>query len=162
MPDVGEVAGQAAGNDEQCVDPDVIAVAGIAVGEPLGGDRNTAEAIFVEGPSRRFGGMALLDLDKGEDAPAACDEVNFAAGHAGSMCENPPAVQPKPPGSNFLRLTPACLGKLAVHSLSGQRRNAQVSPSALRFKNVFRSAHCNVDTHGLPTSSGDQSMPSGS
>jgi len=92
VPDVGKVAGQAAGNDEQGVDADVIAVSRIARRKLLRGDRDTAKTIFVERPCRRLRGAALLDFYEGKYPAAAGDEVDFAARNASSTGENPPAV----------------------------------------------------------------------
>lgn len=114
MPDVGEVAGQAARHNEHGVDPDLVPVACIARREALCGDCDPAQAIFVERPCGRLRGAALFDFDEGEHPAAAGDEVDFAARHTGSTSENPPAVQPQPPGGNRLRLAPARFGLLSA------------------------------------------------
>jgi len=82
VPDVGEVAGQAAGNQEQRVNPDVVPIPGIARCKPLGGDSDAAQAVLVERHCRRLDATALLDLDEGDDLSAPDDQVDLAAGNA--------------------------------------------------------------------------------
>ena len=94
MPHIDEMPGQAAGDQEQGVDADVVAIAGVARRETFSGDRDPAQPIFVESPGGRIFGGALLYFDKGQRAPTAGDKVDFAAGYAGSARENPPALQP--------------------------------------------------------------------
>lgn len=118
VPDVDEVAGQAAGNEEQRVDAYIVAVLGKARRQPLGGNCDAAQAIFVECPGCRILGGALLDLDEGECAAAPGDEVDFAARNAGTAGEDSPAVQAQPPGGERLRPAPARFGDLPVQSLA--------------------------------------------
>jgi hypothetical protein len=91
VPDVGEVAGKATGNDEHGVDPDIVAVPCITWCKLLRGHCDTAKAVFVERPSGRVLGIALLDLDESERSAAPGDEVDFAAWHPGAAGQNPPA-----------------------------------------------------------------------
>jgi hypothetical protein len=42
LPDVREVTGKPSGNHEQCIDPDIVAIAPVARSKPLGGDRHPA------------------------------------------------------------------------------------------------------------------------
>ena len=65
MPDIGEMAGQAAGNDEHRVDPDVVGRAGKAVRDRFGRGGDAAQAIVVEREASLLGGGAGLDLDEG-------------------------------------------------------------------------------------------------
>jgi len=65
VPYIDEVAGQAARNQEQRVNADVVAVTGVAGRKPLGGDCDPAEAIFIERPGRRFLAAALFNLNEG-------------------------------------------------------------------------------------------------
>lgn len=114
VPYVDEVAGQAAGNQEQGIDADVVAVTRIARSQPLGGDGNAAQAIFVERPGRGCFAAALLDFDEGEDVPAASDEIDFAARDPSAARKDPPAVQAQPPGGDSLGPAPARFGLTAV------------------------------------------------
>ena len=54
LPDVRQVMGKPSGNDEQCIYPNIVAVAHVARSEPLGGDRDAAQAIAVQRPGGRF------------------------------------------------------------------------------------------------------------
>lgn len=114
VPDIGEVARQLAGQEEDGVDANVVAGAHEARGEPLGGGDDPAQAIVVEGHGGAFLGGARLDLDEGDDVPAAGDQVDFAAGDAGPLGEDPPAMEPQPPGSEALGAAAALLGQLAA------------------------------------------------
>ncbi len=117
VPDVDESTWQFAWHEEQCVDPDYIAVSGEARCKPLGGDRDTAEAILVESPGGRILGAALLYLDEGEGFAAPDDQIDLAARNTGAHGEDSPALQPQPPGGERLRPPPARFGLLAVQSL---------------------------------------------
>jgi len=123
VPDIGQVARQAPGQQENGVDADVVACPGVSRRQPLGGNRDPAQAVMVEG----HGGAGLagtgLDLDKGEGAAAAGDEVDLAAGHARPGGEDPPAMQPQPPGGEPLGAAAALLGQDApVQRLSSRAR----------------------------------------
>jgi len=113
VPNIGEVAGKAARDDEQRVDADFIAAAGIARRQPLG-SRDPAQTVLVERPGGRFFGAALLDLDKSQRAAAPGDQVDFTAGHACPASQNAPAMEAQPPGADRLRLAATRFGKLAV------------------------------------------------
>jgi len=109
------VPGKAAGDDEQSVDPDIVAVAGEAFGKPLGGDRDPAEAVSVE---REFGGfarIARLHLDEGNCPATAGDDVDFAAGNASSAGEDSPALQPQIPAGQRLGSAAALFRLSPVH-----------------------------------------------
>ena len=106
------MARQAPGYQEQRVNPDVIAFAGIARGKPLRGNGDAAETIFVERPSGGFLAAPLFYLDKGKSAAATGNQVDFTARDTRSLRKNPPTVQPQPPGGNGLSLASTLLGKL--------------------------------------------------
>jgi hypothetical protein len=117
------MAGQPARQQEDGVDTDVVTVSGKARRQPLCGNRDAAQPVLVERHGRTLLAGARLDLDEGENAPAARDEVDFAAGHAHAFSENPPAMQPQPPRRQPLSLSTAPFGKLAaVQRLSSSAR----------------------------------------
>ena len=91
LPHVGQVAGEATRHDEQCVDADIVAFPRIARRQPLGGDRYAAKPIFIQGPGGGFVRAALLDFDKGDDASAPGDQVDFSARDPGATCKDAPA-----------------------------------------------------------------------
>jgi hypothetical protein len=62
-------------------------------------------------------GRALLDLDEGQNAPATCDQIDFAARDTDPLREDAPAPKAQPPGGDRLRLSAARFGELAVQSL---------------------------------------------
>jgi hypothetical protein len=123
MPDIREVAGQPAGHEENGVDADIVAGARVARRQPLGGDRDPPQPVGVERHRCLVLAGARLDLDEGDNAPAAGDEVDLTARHPRALAEDPPAMQPQPPGRQPLGLAPAPLGKLPpVQRLSSSAR----------------------------------------
>ena len=112
------MAGEAAGNDEDGVEADVVAGPGVARGELLGGGRDAAQAVAVEREAGRFAGRALLDLDEGDDASAAGDEIDLAAVDPRPTREDSPAVEAKPPGGERLGAAAAALGGGAAQAPS--------------------------------------------
>ena len=81
----------------------------------LGRGGDAAQPVIVE----RQGGAVLagarLDLDEGEDAAAPGDQVDLADRRAGAHGEDPPALQPQPPGGEPLGPAAAALGLLVFH-----------------------------------------------
>ena len=110
------MARPAAGNDEQRVDADVVAWAGEARRELLSGGRDPAQAVAVECEVGGFTAAALLDLDEGDDASAASDEIDLAAVDPRAAGEDPPAVEAKPPGGERFGAAAATLGECAVQA----------------------------------------------
>ena len=94
QPDVDEMLRQSAGDDEDRIDADVVAGAGVARLELAGGDRDPAQAMFVERVGCGVGGGALLDLDERQHLAAPRNQVDFAAAHFHPLGEDPPAVEP--------------------------------------------------------------------
>jgi len=112
----------AAGNDEQGIDPDIVAVAHEAWREPLGSDRDSPKAPIVERVSRGVLVSTCLDLDKGEGASPPGNDIDFTTGHPGSPGQDPPTAQPQVPTSEGLRAPAALLGPLPVHLLRSSAR----------------------------------------
>lgn len=79
MPDVGEVAGQAARHQEQRINADRVAIAGESGCKPLGGNSDAAQTIFVECPCGGICRAALFDFDECQRPSAAGDQVDLAA-----------------------------------------------------------------------------------
>lgn len=109
---------QAARDDEQSVDADIVALAGVAGGQPLRGYGDAAQTIFIQRPGGSYRGAALLDLDERQNLAATGDQVDLATRHAGTPGEDSPALQAQPPGGDGLRLAAARLGQLPVQSPS--------------------------------------------
>jgi hypothetical protein len=106
-----------AGDDENRVDADVVARAGVTRRELFGRGDNAAQAVLVERIGGRIGGGALLDLDKCHQFAAAGDDVDFAATHLHSPGEDPPAVKAKPPGGDGFRAATSLFGLAAAQAL---------------------------------------------
>ena len=114
---------QAARHEEDGVDADVVSGAHEARRQPFGSDGDAAQAIVIKRHGGAFIGRARLDLNEGENAAAAGDQVDFAAGHPRAFSENAPAMQSQPPGGQPLGLATALFGKLAaVQRLSSRAR----------------------------------------
>ena len=116
MPHIGEVTRKPARDDQQRVDADVIAVAGVAWREALCGDGDPAQAVLIEGPGGGLVSVALLDLDECQCPAAPGDQVDFASRDPRPPGEDVPPVQPQPPGRDRLGLAAARLGELAVQA----------------------------------------------
>ena len=116
MPDVREMAGQAARDQEQCVDPQVIACASVAWCQTLGRDCDATQPIFVERPGGRVLATALFDLNERQDAAAAGDQIDFTSRNARTLREDSPAAKAQPPGGDGLRLAAARFRLLPVQS----------------------------------------------
>lgn len=101
---------QAAGDQEDGIDADVIALTSIARRQALGGRDDAPQPVFVKRHCRRVLGGPRLDLDEGEDAAAAGDKIHLAARSPGAARKNSPAVQAQPPRGNGLALAPALFG----------------------------------------------------
>ena len=93
----------------------VVAVSRVARHQRLGGGGDAAQAVIVERQAAPRLAGAGLDLDEGEDAAAAGDEVDLADRRAGADGEDAPALEPQPPGGEPLRPPPAALGLLPRH-----------------------------------------------
>ena len=90
-PDIVDMPGQAAWNDEYCIDPDILAMAGIARRECLGSGGNAAQSKGVE---RECGFVAAgpgLYLYENDRPPTPGDNVDLA-----DMCSHPAADDPPP------------------------------------------------------------------
>jgi hypothetical protein len=104
------MARQPAGKQENGIDADHVAGAGEARRKSLGGERHPPQPVPVERHRGALLAGSRLDLDEGKRAATPRDEVDFAAGDAGAMGEDPPAVQAKPPGRQPLGTAAAALG----------------------------------------------------
>ena len=116
------MARQATGHEEDCVDADRVAEFGKSWREAFGGGRHPAQAPGIE---RYRGGIlagALLDLDEGERAAAACDEVDLAPDDPRAARDDVPAVQPEPPRRDRFGATTPRFGSLAGQSLAPSSR----------------------------------------
>ncbi len=107
---------QAARDDEDRVDADVVAGAGIARFELAGGNRDPAQAMLVERLGGGVSGGALLNLDEGQYLAAPRHKIDFTAAHFYAGGEDPPAVKPEPPRRDRLGTAAALLGVTAVQS----------------------------------------------
>jgi len=114
QPDVGQMVGKATWDDEHRVDAHLVAVAKEARCQPLGGDRDAAQPIFVEGQARGVTARPLLDLDESDRPAAASDQVDLSAGNPRPPLQDSPSVQPQPPCGDGLGPPAAPLGKLAA------------------------------------------------
>ena len=123
MPDIGEVTGQPAGQEEDGVDADVVAFARVTRRQPLRGDRHPPQPILIERHRQRLLATARLDLDEGQGPATAGDEIDFTAGYTGPLRKDSPAAQPQPPGREPFRAPAAPLGlHTAVQRLSSRAR----------------------------------------
>jgi hypothetical protein len=116
VPDVRQVAREAPRHDEQCIDPDVVALASVTRCEVLGRSCDTAQSIFVQRPARCLVSRTLLDLDEGQNPTASGNQIYFSARDACAPRKDVPAFEAQPPCRDCLRLASARLGLLPVQS----------------------------------------------
>jgi hypothetical protein len=109
------MARPAARNDEYGVDAELVAVAHVARGEPLGGDDDAAQPVRVERECGGVFGRSRLDLDERQGAAAPGDDVDFAAGDAGAPGDDPPAVQAEPSSGDGLGAAATLFRSVTVH-----------------------------------------------
>ena len=100
------------------VDPYVIAWPGEARPQHFGRRRDTTQAILVDGVVEILGPLAPFHLDKGDDAPAPCHQIDFARRDAQSLAQYPPAVKAQPPGRAAFGAPPARFGLGTLQALS--------------------------------------------
>jgi hypothetical protein len=122
LPDIGEMPGPAARDDEQGIDADIVAGSHVALRKPFGGNGDASKPPIVERECRRFEARTLLDFDEGQDPAAASDNVNLAPLDARSPRENPPAVEAQIPASEGFGAATAPLGRMAVHRANSSAR----------------------------------------
>jgi hypothetical protein len=114
MPDVRQMPWQPAGHDEDCINSDVVAVAGVARHKSISGNRDAAQPVLVERPSCCFRRGALLHFDESDDPATPGDKIDFSACDTGAAGEDAPAFQSQPPGSQRLRPAASRLSLLST------------------------------------------------
>jgi hypothetical protein len=115
LPHVGEVPRELAGHDEERVDSDVVAIAHVALRQPLGGDRDSAEAVAVEREGRGLLAPARLNFDEGQGPASARDDIDFAARDSRPAGKNPPPLQAQIPARQSLGPATPAFRLLPVH-----------------------------------------------
>jgi hypothetical protein len=106
---------QSSGHDEDRVDAQVVAGPEVARCEALGSDNHTAQSPCIERKRRSLFGRTCLDLDEGKGAAAARNDVDLAAGYAGSASEDAPAVEAQPPTGERLGTAAALFRRFSIH-----------------------------------------------
>src|SRR3546814_2567855 len=103
VPDILQVAREAAREDEDGVDPHIIAVAQEARRQRFRGGGDAAEAIVVERQGDVGFGGARLYLDEGDNAATPRHQVDLAAWRAYAAGDYRPSLQPQPERREGLR-----------------------------------------------------------
>ena len=96
-------------DDEQGIDPYIVALAGVTRSEALCGGYHAAQAPIVERETGRVVGRSRLHFDEGEGASPPSDNVDFASGNARPPREDPPAMQAQIPAGERFGAAPAFL-----------------------------------------------------
>ena len=103
---------KAAGDNEDRVDADVVAWAGIARSERFCRGGDAAQTMAIERHPGGIGGGALFDLDERQHVSTARDQVDFPAAQLDPPPENPPALESEPPSGEGLGTSAAPFGFL--------------------------------------------------
>lgn len=118
LPDVDQMARQAARRKEHHVDPYGVARPGEARTEHFGGRGDAAQPIFVDRKVEVGWTFAPFDLDEGDGAPPPRHKIDLADGDAQPLAQNAPAVEAEPPGGAAFGVASARFGGGAVQSCS--------------------------------------------
>src|SRR3982751_1646206 len=92
----------AAGRQQDDVDADVVAGAGVARHQHFGGGRDARQAAFVDREIEVRVGRARLYLDERDKIALARDEVDLTGWRADAAVEDSPPLEPQPPAGNPL------------------------------------------------------------
>ena len=116
------MSGRASRNDEDRIDPQVIAGLHVPRREALRRNGHAAKSPGVERHGRSAFGRSRLYFDEGEDLASPCDDIDLAAGNTGAPGEDAPAVEAEPPAGDGLGPAAALFGCFAVHFESSRAR----------------------------------------
>lgn len=109
------MAAEAAGDDVDSVDPNVVAGLHVTRGQAFGGNHDAPEAPGVERQSSGFFARASFHFDEGDGSTAPCNDVDFPAGDTCALGEDAPAVQAQPPTGERLGRAAALFRCFAIH-----------------------------------------------
>ena len=105
----------AARDEEQGVDPHIVASAHVTWREALGGDSDAAKPIAVESECSRFVAGPGLHLDKSQGSTAASDDIDFSPRNPRAPRQDSPTFEAQVPAGKALGSTPAAFRLLPVH-----------------------------------------------
>lgn len=114
MPDIRQVPRQFSGHQENGVDTNVVAVAGVARSKAFCGNGNAPQPILIKRRGSAFLSATRFYFDESDDFAAASDEIYLSARYACAPSEDAPAVQPKPPCGDYLGFASLPLCNLAA------------------------------------------------
>lgn len=115
LPDIRDVPGEATRNDEDGIDPDVVARPRVTLSEPLGGNDDASKSPGVERHCCGVRSRPGFHLDECKYLPAPRDDIDLAARHPGTAGKNPPAVKPKPPAGERLGTASTLFSRFPIH-----------------------------------------------
>jgi hypothetical protein len=124
FPHVREVPREAAGDDEDGVDPQIIAIAHEAWSKPFRGSCDAPQPVLIKREIGSLGRGTGLHFNESEGSPAPSDQIDFAAGHACPLRENTPSVETEPKGREPLCAPPTRFRLLPVHSDASSKARA--------------------------------------
>lgn len=124
MPDVLDMKRKPAGNHEQGVDPDIVAVANEARRKPFGSRSDPSEPVSIESEPGRLLARPSLDLDESPGSAAPGDDIDFAATDPGAASEDPPALEPQVPAAQHFGVAAAPFPCLPIHLRDNSRARA--------------------------------------
>jgi hypothetical protein len=115
LPDVLDVAGEAARNDEDRVDAHIVIGLLVARRETLRCNDDAREPQGIERHCCSAFGRSRLHFDEGEDFASLRYDVDLAAGNASAPGEDAPVVEAESPAGDCLGSAAALFGCFAVH-----------------------------------------------
>ena len=93
-----DMAEHAPRRDQDDVDADVVARPGEPGREQFGGGGDAGQAALVDREVERRARRTRLDFDEGDQRAAPRDQIDLADRRAHPPCQDPPALEPQPPG----------------------------------------------------------------
>ena len=96
MPHVDQVAWPASRGDQDDVDADVIVWPDVVMRDGVGGGRNAAEAVRVDGEIELRLRPPRFDLDERNNPPPSRDQIDLALANFNPSGNNAPAVEAQP------------------------------------------------------------------
>jgi len=118
MPDIFQMAGQAARRNQDDIDTQRVIRSGKSWCQCFGSCSDPCQSPSVDRQCEACRSIARLDLDKYDRTSAPGNQIDFADAHARPCRKDTPPMQPQPPRCQGLRTTATCFGGGALQVFS--------------------------------------------